>query len=302
MTMPVSRRGTILIVVAGISALLASLALAFLVHMRSDVEEANALVNEVQAHLMLVAGCNYIQEASRLGYDRIALPITPVTLPTTPAAQDQLFHHDEGFGWVDVRDGTMGPKDQNGYLVWMDAQGNPIPGSGADWKDLNIPANQRPVMRGLMYVENRPPFAIQQTVAQNPISTVAGTNFGIPLLVNPDPMPVADLTKASYRSDYILGDTSANAQFYVASWFRIFRETPATFIVTCGAGDTRGWSSWSEIIGSGGTNNGQPRLSMANVVEANYFNGDSTLFQTLLDSSVILYYRVEWSAAVHSAV
>src|SRR5271163_2877550 len=85
-----ARRGTILIIVAGLSALLASLALAFLVHMRSDVEEATGVVNEVQAHLMLLAGCNFIQEASRLGYDS-----NPPQVSAAGAASPYV--HDEGY-------------------------------------------------------------------------------------------------------------------------------------------------------------------------------------------------------------
>ena len=63
------RHGTILIIVAAISALMASLALTFLVRMRSDVQESETLMREAQAHIMLTAACQYIQEAARLGYD-----------------------------------------------------------------------------------------------------------------------------------------------------------------------------------------------------------------------------------------
>ena len=63
------RQGTILIIVAGISALMAAMALTFLVRMRSDVEESQLIVREAQAHIMKVAACNFIMESARLGWD-----------------------------------------------------------------------------------------------------------------------------------------------------------------------------------------------------------------------------------------
>jgi len=306
MTTP-ARRGTILIIVAGLSALLASLALAFLVHMRSDVEEATELVNEVQAHLMLLAGCNFIQEGSRLGYDTNPPPINAGTSTSS-------FLHDEGYGWVDVRDGSVGPKDQLGqpvqskmYLPPPLVSPVPTTTSCMTWMDItNITdPTVRPAFRAPMYVENRPPFAIQQTVARNPISTLAGDpNYGMPLMLKPDPYPVADPTTATFRSDYISGDIGPNAQFYVGSWFRVFRESPSTFIVTCGSGETRGWSSWTELTG-GISTAGKIRTGMVSgaqsAIEQAYFNNDSTLFANLQNTEIKLWYRVEWSAAIHSA-
>ena len=64
-----TRGGTILIIVAGICALLASLTVAFLARSRSSIEETVAFEAEVQARLMLVAACMYVCEASRLGYE-----------------------------------------------------------------------------------------------------------------------------------------------------------------------------------------------------------------------------------------
>ncbi len=88
-----TRRGTVLIVVAGLSALLASSALIFLISVRGDVEDMNLLQREAQARIMLTAACNYIQEASRLGWE--------------PAASTST-EHTEAFGWIDVRDGAWG--------------------------------------------------------------------------------------------------------------------------------------------------------------------------------------------------
>ena len=68
------RSGTILIIVAGICALLASLTLAFILRSRSSLEETNALEADVQARIMLIAACNYVCEASRIGYE----PLNPL--------------------------------------------------------------------------------------------------------------------------------------------------------------------------------------------------------------------------------
>ena len=88
-----ARSGTVLIVVAGLSALLASMTIAFLIRQRSSAEESTQFEQDIQARIMLIAGCNYIQETSRIGYDDGVDP-----------------YHREAFGWVDVRqlnaDGT----------------------------------------------------------------------------------------------------------------------------------------------------------------------------------------------------
>jgi hypothetical protein len=272
------RRGTVLILVAGMCALLASLALAFLMRMRSDAAETDSAVNEAQAHIMLMAACNYIQETSRIGWDATPLPTSP------SISQDTGWQHAEGFGWVDVRDGSLGPKNQWGALVWA--------GISNYWADTTIPVAARTALRAPMYVMNRPPFAIQQTVARNPISTTPGdANFGLPLMLKPDPWPVADPTSPTYRADFIGGDTSINQRAFIPTWFRIFRDSASTFIVTCGAGGTRGWQSWTELA--------DPVKGDAN--ERQIFNNDPMLFDDLASTETRLWYRVEWSAAVHSA-
>ncbi|HEX3132306.1 MAG TPA: hypothetical protein VHX44_01850, partial [Planctomycetota bacterium] len=60
--------GTILIIVAGISALLASLSITFLLRIREGAQASELLTQETQARLMLHAACSYILECSRIGY------------------------------------------------------------------------------------------------------------------------------------------------------------------------------------------------------------------------------------------
>src|SRR5476651_1933059 len=85
-----ARRGAVLILVAGVAGLMVALSVAFLTRMRSDAEENMLIVREAQARIMLTAACSYIQEASRLGYDQ--------------------GNHEEAYGWIDVRNGKLGPK------------------------------------------------------------------------------------------------------------------------------------------------------------------------------------------------
>lgn len=239
------RSGAILILVAGISALLLILALSFLVRMRSDAEETRLLMCEGQAHIMLTAGCAYIQEASRLGYD--------------------AGHHEEGYGWIDVRDGHLGPKPT---------------ATGAD-DDSRFPVNS--VARCPMYVMRRPPYAIRLTAAYNPIDTTPGSpDYGLPYLRNPDPQPVS-----ATWNDFATGDATPAASSVDQSWFRVCRISGARFIVTCGAGGTRGWRDWSELNSVGGP------------AARAQFNDDSAFFDSLLQSEVRLWYEVEWSAAVN---
>ncbi len=86
---PMSPRSgaVLLIVVAAMSALLAAMALAFIMRQRSSAEDSILLEQDVQARIMLIAACNYIQEGSRIGYDDGVDPF-----------------HREAFGWIDVRE------------------------------------------------------------------------------------------------------------------------------------------------------------------------------------------------------
>ncbi|HYE04983.1 MAG TPA: hypothetical protein VEL07_05600 [Planctomycetota bacterium] len=88
---PSARPGAVLIVVAGICGLMAALSIAFLARMRTDASEMAVVVRDAQAKLMLSAACAYVLEAGRIGWDDSPL-------------------HRECFGWIDVRDGRVGPK------------------------------------------------------------------------------------------------------------------------------------------------------------------------------------------------
>jgi hypothetical protein len=274
-----SRSGTVLIVVAGISALLAGLGLAFLARMRSDSEESQVTIRETQAHIMLVAACTYLQEASRLGYDGAG---------TDP-------YHREGFGWIDIRDGRRGPKATHERSD-VDPTTSGLAASPDAWgRDDDSAFPVMTYRRVPMYAEQVPPFAIRLDAAPNPIDPANG----IPYLSRPDPMPVrapADWnnpTAAEFEA-FEKGDPTPRANTVGLAWFRLFRlggtadprfarYNAATFIVTCGAGGSQGFRSWTEVA----TEGQQP-----------LFGGDPQLFATLREAETRLWYLVEWSPAV----
>ncbi len=269
-----NRSGTILIIVAGICALLASMTLAFLARMRASAEEVQTVMRETQARIMLMAACNYIQEASRIGWkptvDYAGNPIVPTPDENT-----------ETFGWIDVRDNTLGPKF--------------IANGGND--DSRFPV--RSAKRFPMYVMKQPPYAIQMTVTYNPILTsqtspsVADNNslHGRPYLRYPDPQPVTNngytksapegstVTDARFE-EWALGDQAPRVESTGLSWFRIWRESGAVFVVTCGSGGSQGFRSWNEMTGN----------------EQKQF-GDETVFNDIMAHEIRLWYRVEWHAA-----
>ncbi len=268
------RTGTVLIIVAGICALLASLTVTFLVRMRADAEEMQAVVRDSQARLMLMAACNWIQEASRIGWE---------------PAGTALEANKETFGWIDVRDNKIGPR--------LQVEMSPT-GLGSD---ALFPVGS--FKRFPMYVMERPPYATQLTASYNPISTPVSPNpvpygdasFGKPYLRYPDPQPVENngwdqstpdgSTVNSDRFDeWEKGDQRPRMNSINMAWFRVWRESGATFVVTCGGGGTQGFRQW---------NGGE--MSPADKAE---FNNDEGLFLSLKAAETRLWYRVEWSAAV----
>jgi hypothetical protein len=321
-----TRQGTVLILVAGISALLASLALTFMVRNRSDAEETRVTLREVQARIMLVAALNYVQECSRIGWDRYPrLPpadpadITPDTsFPASPplmTADNDAFPgggasgsatvrvHEEAFGWIDVRDGSIGPR--TAMPDSGPSAGDPTPHAYRAVFD-STPAQsdgvqQRPywpapggIARCPMYAWRQPPFAIQPTACYNPIQAdpaqSAASDYLWPYLRHPDPQPLGSKGEngtfsgaAAARAGYVAfakGNAEPRVQTTGKAWFRVLRDGPTTFLITCGAGATLGFRSMKEA-----TDQGLGAL----------FNDDPSLFQSLQDQETRFWYRAEWS-------
>jgi hypothetical protein len=251
-----SRAGTVLVLVSGCAALIVALTTAFLWRVREAAADTAVVVAEAQARVMLLAACDYVLEASRLGYDQ--------------APRDPARPHEEGYGWIDVRDGATGPRDHDRNPLWS---------SGA-WPAVGATA------RCPMEVLRRTPYAIRLTTAYNPIeSDPAAARFGVPLLTAPDPQPAhgngwpGAIDPGAYDA-YAAGDRRPRPESVGLAWFRVHREEPARFVVTCGAGASRGFRDWPEVVAAG---------------EAAAFV-DQASFAEIVAAERRLWYRIEWSA------
>lgn len=129
-----TRRGTVLIVVAGLSALLLTMFVVLTRQVRSEVNDGVLVVRDAQARVGLSAALAYILEAARFG-----------------AGGDG-----ETFGWTDVRDGSAGPKGRavNGVIP------NPV-GTGSTWPQVTS------VLRAPLECWECPPSAVMPLMAYN---------------------------------------------------------------------------------------------------------------------------------------
>lgn len=268
------RRGTVLIIVSALAALLVSLSLTFLARVRADVEESDLQFQLAQARVTLVAACQYIQEASRIGWG------------TTTGTE-----HAEAFGWIDVRDGTLGPRIASAGNVPPASGGRPSDpgGDGAARFPIGVP------QRFDLWVPEVPPFAISMRATYNPVDRGAPDN-GRAYLRYPDPQPAQGLNRwAGTTANPGAGVTDADFAAWVEgkpqprqhtvgrTWFRLVREpTGSVFTVTCGAGGSRGYRNWGEVVTASDTA---------------LFHDDERFFNALRATELRLWYRVEWNPA-----
>jgi len=283
-----SRSGVILIIVAGICAILITTALAFIVRMRSAEAESQVLLRYTQARCMLFSACNYLLEGGRVGWEGM-----------TPAGQIDDVDQKEAFGWQDVRDGKPGPKRVESWSAYIGQ------GTGR-YPDIGGRAARCP-----MLVRRMPPYAVSMAACPNPILTPANQGwypqevargrrpFDI-VLCDPDPWPAAmdagandprtwtwkkknPGEAANQRLLWTEGLPEARPESADLSWFRVYRDDVTTFVLTCGAGGTEGFKDWSEVVAEG---------------RQEAFYDDKNLFENLLADEVRLWYRVGWSPAI----
>lgn len=260
------RTGAVLILVVGMTAMLAALALVFLARMRADAEDSAVVGREVQARLMWHAALMYLQETSVIGWGPDVDP---------PGAGGRI-PGSMAFGWTDLRNGSLGPRGQRGSPgVATGPDGLPVP---TWWQsgwgtyvpsplDAQLPAEGRrrwpcpgSAVRIGMGVPVRTPYAIQATLAPNPLlplpahGTVGDAawdatewNDGADRSEWPsawtttayrisggnagtpgalDPQPVSD-TWAAFSSGLREGDALAMRPGTEGGWFRIYREVLA---------------------------------------------------------------------------
>jgi hypothetical protein len=277
------RRGVVLLMVSAIAAMLLALTVAFLARMRGNATEAGHVVADGQARAMLHAALGYLAESSRLGWQRDAA-------------------HARSWGWTDVRDGSIGPRYDDGSAAWDEARWaggvpdwNPSGGAGqacyAAWPAPGA------FLRAPLYVMHQAPFALQRRYAHNPVAYDGGGGahrWLQPTFGELDPLPA--------QTDFRLGDPEPRLGSAGRAWFRLYRERAVDhdgrsdgagdpdsvdlgadhgiFIVTCGAGGTLGYRSASEA--PSGTFGGDAASAAA-------------VFERLRAEERLLWYRVAWS-------
>ncbi len=241
------------------------MALAFLVTARGTGEQATLIEQHAQARLMLMAGCSYVLESGRIGY------------------LDSAGRNAEAYGWIDVRDGSIGPKlrgasDPSVGVVPAGVSLTPVLEASrpslSRWPAIGA------AMRAPMAAMVRPPMAIRAVAATNAIGNDASdaATFGMPYLRNPPVSPVA-----ATLAEFIAGDRRPLPETANRAWFRAYRDGPATFVITVGAGGTQGFRDWNEVLAQGA---------------ADQFANDPAMFATLRSVEVRQWFRVEWSDSV----
>jgi hypothetical protein len=328
-----SRSGTILIIVAGISALMASLALAFMINARADVEEIEVTVRDAQARIMLVAACSYIMEASRIGWEPMNPPVDDTKAPTPVSTE-----HAETFGWIDVRDGGLGPRIETGGITDADRIDTTLKntdGNGVRYRVIDDNGNPRPIDKPMpanppydsrreggqkfpigvarrfpMHVLTRPPFAISPRVAENPVNLDAPDN-GRSYLRNPDPKPaVVTSTKVSNSAsggvDWTYGTANEFNEWAKGDTIGLMGSGINRKHVFSLRQDSVG-KSWFRLLreksgasfivtcGAGGTLGYRDWNEVG--TDQPLFLSDPRFFEALRNSEVRLWYRVEWNAA-----
>jgi hypothetical protein len=327
------RRGSVLILIAGMAALLLTMAVAVLAGSRSLNEASDLVLAEARNRVILAGALMYLQESSQLGWGG------------GPG--------DMAFGWTDVRDGSIGPRgrqrDSSGNpqtLGWSPGGGYPAPGGA---------------MRGDMFAWELPPYAILPDVAINPFQLADadaergdGVSTGWEYIIEQDP-PVREwndgLIKRSdqaepvwgraversmqagvgaYTSQPVLdsyadfqsGDPRPRLESMGHGWFRIYRERAAdcdgdgspwydtvpvagsgTFIVTVGSGGPRGFRFWDgstdylngRMALPAGSSGYSTQLEPVTASAAGAFASADT-FAALRQVERVAWYRVQWVA------
>ncbi|TVR12359.1 MAG: hypothetical protein EA401_09230 [Planctomycetota bacterium] len=124
------RRGSLLILVVGLAALLAVTATAVLLRVQSDGRANQVVVQDAQCRLALTAAMHFLLESSRIGWHA----------------------SEEAYGWVDIRDGQPGPRTLTN---------NTLPTSG--WPALGSH------FRGDLYAWEQPPYAMENRPVVAPV-------------------------------------------------------------------------------------------------------------------------------------
>ncbi|MDA3962563.1 MAG: hypothetical protein PF961_17390 [Planctomycetota bacterium] len=306
-----ARSGVILIITAALAAILATLCLTFIARANNAGADSAWIGRYTQARVMLHAGLSYVQECARIGWDtrlgdgdnHEGFGWVDVRGGIRDRARFVTVHGRNPSG-AEAAAFPLGPRSQ---FDREGEDGTALAGGDGIWDRLWDPAlvedgdgdglADRPawpavgsVARAPMFRMRRPPFAIEPVVAPNPIANnPADPAFGLPLLLHPDPLPafgrgVAGGAPATRWADWSAGERSALPGSEGRAWFRVYRDGPATFVVTCGCGGSEGFRDWPEVLGA---------------QAEDLFQRDQRMFEDIVANEVRLWYRIEWSPAVN---
>lgn len=253
-----SRRGSILIVVVGLSVMLLSLLITYLGRIQTSGSESRTLLSEAQARIMLTAALMYLQESSRLGWSSEAVETVGATTigwrgdPAAPISVSAVRDTGgETYGWTDVRTGWLGPlgaRDAASEAIpvprwWTRMTSRPyVP--LADDADLPPPAERQwpcpgAVVRCPVQRLERPPYAIMGLGAPNPLrpadavpgvsgfDTSWGARNPATLVYGPDYIGALDPQPASGADTwaaFAAGNPLPIDSTSQTAWFRIYRE------------------------------------------------------------------------------
>ena len=319
------RSGSILVLVAGLAALLLSLAVAVFANSRALNEPSRSVIQESRNRIMLSSALMYLKETAILGWG------------SGPG--------DMAFGWTDVRDGKVGPRGQG-----RDFSGNTLP---LGWKTGGAFPAPGAVLRGDMFAWEVPPYALNQDIAPNPLKltdadaspsawkSVIGTAISRKKSAGTYAYSTTteDIWKRSVNQMTTEGhgtffnrpvyDTWANfekgskkpvLQSMGKGWFRIYREVDGdrdgkgdpwydtvahagsgTFIVTVGSGSTRGFRFWDNVtdylngrkVIPPSINGISNQIEPTTAKDSGLFASEA-VFAQLRRSERIAWYRVQW--------
>ncbi|MDA3962084.1 MAG: hypothetical protein PF961_14930 [Planctomycetota bacterium] len=204
MNTPLMRSGSILIIAAGLCALLALTATTFLVSMQAETDENEFLLQQTQARVSMVAACSFIMEsAPKWGGDASG--------PSGSLATSMLGPHD------------MTPWRLPPYAITQQRVFSPMGGDASG----NVSASQRPPD------EETYDFSVNGRVGfRDRVVADSDPKDRKPVFPRKDPTRYVDASRLA------TGDDRRIAQVEARAWFRVYHQGGGTFVVTVGAGGT----------------------------------------------------------------
>lgn len=290
------RRGSMLILSAGLASVLASIAAAFLIRMKTEKEESSRIVADAQARIMFTAACCYILESA-----------PPELTPRNAVSRgDQVLGRYfsrwsawSGSGRLIGRFPMAVPaltRHAVDYTTIYDPDVTHLGGGTSSTEKANdLTTTVTDALYRLEWDDrgtNRRPT----TWRPDPILYAAESSTGIrataqfPGIAYPsagatwNPTPRADSVNMSWFRVYWLSYSDSLSEPYKgAPWptapSAYTKRATARFIITCGSGASQGFRDWAEVLAA----NAQ-----------DLFYNDPNAFSDVIANESRLYYEVDW--------